>query len=570
MKTARERARRGAWAAATLALLAACGDRGGADGAAKGDTPAAGAPRRGGSAVVAEIGDLNRPMPLLYQGNPDGDMMDVMYMALTSQTWENGKLVYRLSDASPMAMAWHYEYTGADSTALRFRMRSALKWSDGTPITAHDVVWTYQAAANPKTASSQSYMTEQIDSVKAENDSTVVFHFKRRYPGMLFDASLHPAPRHVYASVPPDQLATHPAFSDMSKLVVSGAWRVGAHQPGQQVTLAPNPHFSVKPLLDRIVLRVIPDPQTRQVELLNGAVDFARAVPFDQVDDLTARKPGLTFGREARRFWEFVAWNPKTVPQFGDAQVRRALGMAVNVPGIMQQLRMGDFAERAAGPYSPIFRELYDPALQPLAYDPEGAKRILDAHGWRDTDGDGIREKDGKPFRFTLMTNTGNQRRQDVVTVLQQQWKAVGVDARIQMYELATFFDHLIGKRDFQAALGSWQVGLDPDLTPLWTPEGPYNVVSYDSPEATALIGRARAQPTAELADPLWRAAAARIVQDQPYTWLYYYDNTTGIGPRLRGTHVTSYGAYARTWEWWVNGGPQRGPAPDSAKGGSR
>ena len=569
MKTARDRARRGAWAAATLALLAACGDRGGADGAAKGDA-AAGAPRRGGTAVVAEIGDLNRPMPLLYQGNPDGDMMDVMYMALTSQTWENGQLVYRLSDASPMAMAWHYEYTGADSTALRFRMRSALKWSDGAPITAHDVVWTYQAAANPRTASSQSYMTEQIDSVKAENDSTVVFHFKRRYPGMLFDASLHPAPRHVYASVPPDKLATHAAFSDLSKLVVSGGWMVGAHQPGQQVTLVPNPHFSVKPLLDRIVLRVIPDPQTRQVELLNGAVDFARTVPFDQVDDLTARKPGLAFGREARRFWEFVAWNPRTVPQFGDPQVRRALGMAVNVPGIMQQLRMGNFAERAAGPYSPIFRDLHDPALQPLAYDPEGAKRILDAQGWRDTDGDGIREKDGKPFTFTLMTNTGNQRRQDVVTVLQQQWKAVGVDARIQMYELATFFDHLIGKRDYQAALGSWQVALDPDLTALWTAEGPYNVVGYASPEVDAMIEQARAQPTAAQANPLWRAAAARIVQDQPYTWLYYYDNTTGISPRLKGTHVTSYGAYARTWEWWVNAGPQRAAAPDSAKGGSR
>lgn len=570
MKTARDRARRGAWAAAALALLAACGDRGGADGAAKGDTAAASAPRRGGTAVVAEIGDLSRPMPLFIQGLPDGDMMDVMYMALTSQSWENGQAVYRLSDESPMALAWHYEYVGADSAALRFRLRSALKWSDGQPITAHDVVWTFETAANEAAASPQSYMTEQIDSVKAENDSTVVIHYKRRYPGMLFDAALNVAPRHVYGATAPAKLATHPAFSDLTKLVVSGAWMVGAHQRGQQVTLVPNPHFPVKPRLDRIVIRVIPDPQTRQVELLNGTVDFARGIPFDRADDLQARQPGLTFGREARRFWEFVAWNPKTVPQFGDPGIRRALGMAANVPGIMQQLRMGDFAERATGPYAPIFRDLFDPALKPLAYDPEGARRILEAAGWRDTDNDGIRDKDGKPFRFTLMTNTGNQRRQDVVTILQRQWKEVGVDARIQMYELNTFFEHLIGKRDYQAALGSWQVGLDPDLTALWTPDGAYNVVGYGNPEVTAMIERARAQPTAQQANPLWRAAAARIVQDQPYTWLYYYDNTTGISPRLKGTHVTSYGAYARTWEWWVAGGAQRAPAPDSAKGGSR
>ncbi|HEY7770707.1 ABC transporter substrate-binding protein [Longimicrobium sp.] len=570
MKTARDRARRGAWAVATLALLAACGDRGGADGAAKGDTAAAGAPRRGGTAVIAEIGDLSRPMPLFFSGAPDGDMMDVMYMALTSQSWENGQAVYRLSDESPMALAWHYEYTGPDSTAMRFRLRSALKWSDGQPITAHDVVWTYQAAADPETASPQSYMTEQIDSVKAENDSTVVIHFKRRYPGMMFDAALNVAPRHVYASTPHDKLGTHPVFSDLTKMVVSGAWMVGTHQRGQAVTLVPNPHFPVRPRLDRIVMRMIPDPQTRIVELLNGTVDFARGIPFDQAPVLQQRQPGLTFGREARRYWEFVAWNAKTVEQFAEPEIRRALGMAIDVSGIMQQLRMGDYAERAAGPYSPIFRDLHDPALRPLAHDPEGARRILDAQGWRDTDNDGIRDKNGKPFRFTLMTNTGNQRRQDVVTILQRQWKEVGIDARIQMYELTTFFNHLTQKRDFQAALGSWGVALDADLTAMWTPEGPYNVIGYGNPEVTAMIERARGQPTAAQANPLWRAAAARIVQDQPYTWLYYYDNTTGISPRLKGTHVTSYGAYARTWEWWVNGGPQRGPAPDSAKGGSR
>jgi peptide/nickel transport system substrate-binding protein len=113
-------------------------------------------------------------------------------------------------------------------------------------------------------------------------------------------------------------------------------------------------------------------------------------------------------------------------------------------------------------------------------------------------------------------------------------------------------------------------VALDADLTAAWSSEGAYNVVGYANPEVDAMIERARSQPTAAQANPLWRAAAARIVQDQPYTWLYYYDNTTGISPRLKGTHVTSYGAYARTWEWWVNGAPQRGAAPDSAKGGSR
>lgn len=553
-----------------LALLAACGDAGERRAETPADSTKGGPPQQGGTAVVAEGGALNRPMPLLVNSLPDGDMLDVMYMSLVSQTWRDGRLVSRLSDESPMALARQYEYTGPDSTAIRFRLRGGLRWSDGQPITAHDVAWTYNTVADPRAASPQSYFTEQMDSVRAENDSTVVLYFKRRHPGMLFEAALNIAPRHAYADTPLDQLNTHPVFGNLENLVVSGAFKVGSHQRGQQTVLVPNPYFPVKPRLDRIVMRAIPDNTARFVELQNGTVDFARGAQYDVVDELRQRVPAVRWEREEDRFWEFVAYNAKTVPQFADPDIRRALGMAIDVPGIIQRLRMAEFTTQAAGPYPPIFRDLADPGLRPLAFDTAGARRILEQEGWRDTDGDGIREKNGKPFRFTLMTNTGNQRRQDVATILQRQWRAVGVDVRVQMYELATFFDHLIAKRDYQAALGSWQVGLTPDLTALWTSEGPYNIVGYANPEVDSMIARARAQPTAQAANPRWRAAAARIVQDQPYTMLYYYDPTTGVSPRLRGTTVNSYGAYQNTWEWWVTGPPARPGAADTSSGGRK
>ena len=165
---------------ALVALAAACADRGGGEGPDRTPGKGGGAPRQGGTAVVAEQSDISLAHPLFFEGGVDEGLMDIMFMSLTRGDWKDGRLHYLLSDQSPMALAWNYEYTGPDSASLRYRMRSGLKWSDGQPITAHDVVWTYQAAADPKTASSQSYMPEQIDSVKAENDSTVVFHFKRR------------------------------------------------------------------------------------------------------------------------------------------------------------------------------------------------------------------------------------------------------------------------------------------------------------------------------------------------------------------------------------------------------
>ena len=186
-----------------------------------------------------------------------------------------------------------------------------------------------------------------------------------------------------------------------------------------------------------------------------------------------------------------------------------------------------------------------------LAYDTAGARRLLDERGWTDQDGDGVREKDGKPLRFTLLTNAGNARRNDVTQIVQQQWKRVGVDARLRQMETPTFLRSVYEKK-FEAALGSWGVALSPDISQSFRTGGPFNVVSYASPEVDRMMDQALAQPTAEKADPLWRAAAERIVQDQPYTWLYFYDPLTAVSGRLRGVRVDSYGAYQNLWEWWI------------------
>jgi peptide/nickel transport system substrate-binding protein len=235
--------------------------------------------------------------------------------------------------------------------------------------------------------------------------------------------------------------------------------------------------------------------------------------------------------------------------------------MALDVPGIIHALRMDGFTQPAAGPYAPIFRDLFDSTrMKPLAFDTAGAKRILDAQGWRDADGDGVREKGGRPLRFTLLTNAGNARRADVSQIVQQQWKRVGVDLRLQQMETNVFFGAITGRK-YEAALGSWQVPLSANVTPMWAPDSPFNIIAYDNPQTWGLMQQALAQPTAELANPLWRAAAERIVQDQPYTWLYYYDQVTVVRDRLRGVRVDSYGAYQNLWEWWI---------PRSLQGGTR
>jgi peptide/nickel transport system substrate-binding protein len=551
---------------ALLALGAAC-DRGG--GEAPRRTEGGGdQPRRGGTAVVAEAADIQQPFPLFFTGGLDSDMMDMMYMGLTRGAWRDGRLTALLSDQSPMAMAWHWEYVGPDSTGVRYRMRSALRWSDGQPITAHDVVFTYGLYADTVLASPRQSNMAQIDSVVAENDSTVVFHFKRRYPEMIFDSGLAIIPRHVYRDVPPARLSTHPSISRPQTLVVSGAFMIGDHRPGAQITMVPNPHFPVRPLLDRLVIRVIPEPTTRLVELRNGTADFSRGVTFDQIAALRQQAPGVRFDVESGRFWEYLGYNLRR-PMFADVNVRRALGLAIDVPAIIRQLRMEEWVTQAAGPYGPIQKDFFDPQrMRPLPFDTVEARRLLEAAGWRDTNGDGIREKDGRPFRFTLLTNTSNQRRSDVSQILQRMWRAVGADVRLQTQEFGTVQERQFGpEHDFDVVLGSWGVELSGVLSPLFSPDAQLNFVGFDDPEAVRLMQQAEAQPTLAASAPHWRAAAERIVQTQPYTWLYWYGPVTARGPRLRGVRVDTYGAYQNVWEWWVTGGPAGGAGADTAGG---
>ncbi|HET7274694.1 MAG TPA: ABC transporter substrate-binding protein [Longimicrobiaceae bacterium] len=550
---------------ASFITAAACGDD--ADPSRSGLVADTATVTPGGTAVLAITTDMNQLMPLTYAGEVDGNLGDMIYMSLLRSAWEDGRVINMTAEESPMAIARSYEFVGPDSAAIRFHLRTDLRWSDGQPLTAEDVVWTYEALANPEVASVRQGYTESLDSIAAQNDSTVTFYFERRYPEMMFHVGHAIAPKHVFEGSDPSQLSTHPTVVDPAgNLVVSGPYQISDWQRGQQIVLTPNPYFEPEPNLDRIVMRVIPEETTSLVEFRTGNIDFLRPVSFDKVPQLREQVPDARIATEEARSYEYIAYNPQDVEAFADPDIRRALGLAIDVPAIIAALQMEEFAAPAAGPYSPIFEDLRDERLQPLPYDPEEARRILEAHGWVDTDGDGIREKDGEPFQITLVTNSGNQRRADVSQIVQQYWREVGVDAQLQQLEFNTFFDNLLS-RNFDAALGGWQVALSADISGSYGPGEPININSYANPEVTHLMESALAQPTAEAAAPYWKDAAYQITQDQPYTWLYYYDQASALSNRLRGVKIDSYGAFQNAWEWWIPAELQRGAgaAPDSA-----
>jgi peptide/nickel transport system substrate-binding protein len=532
--------------ACAVALAACGGDRA--------DRP--GAAQRGGTVVAVEGADMEKPVPLIEETVLDQQLSALLYRPLLQSWWEDGELHYLTHDRNPMALARSYEFFGPDSASMRFRLVSDAVWSDGQPITAHDAVWTMTTRGDPRLASPNLDFNQNVREMIAEDDSTLVVHFHRRNPEMYFHVGgTNIAPRHVFADHDVSQLRSHPVVTNpVGNLVVSGAYTVGEWVRGQRVTLVPNPRFQPQPNLERIVFRVIPEQTTRLIEFQTGNVDMMFPVPYDQVERIRAQ-PNFRVDRREGRFYEFIGYNPRAHDFFADPEIRLALGLAIDRNALIQGLQMDDFARPAGGVYSPIFRRLHDPETQaPLPHDPDRARQILASKGW--TPGpDGILQRDGRPFRFTLATNSGNQRRADVAQIVQQQWRRIGVDVRIQLIEFNAFIERMTA-RNFEAVIMGWSVALSPDLSALWGDvDARFNFVSYDNPRVQQLIQQALAQPTDELATPVWRQAAAQITADQPYSWLYFYDEPVGVNERVQGTQINTLSTYQNAWEWWVRDG---------------
>jgi len=525
------------WALVAVApLMVACGN---------------GQPRQGGSAVIAEGADMDKPLPIISESAVDGQVTSMLFMSLLGPRWENGELLYLTADEHPMALVRSYEFFGPDSASLRYRMRGDVSWTDGRPVTAHDAAWTIETQGRPEVASPRQDFSREIREVVVEDDSTLVVHFTRRYPDMFYHTAGAVVPRHIFEGSDLAQLRSHPAVTNpVGNLVSNGPFSLTQWIRGQRVVLERNPDFQPQPLLDRIIFRIIPEETTRMIELQTGNVDIT-SVPFQYLQEVT-RDGRVRIETQERRSYEYISYNPRAHPFFADPEVRRALGLAIDTNALIAALQMEAYAEPAGGPYSPIFRRLYDPEGQaPLPYDTIEARRILASKGWSPGQ-DGILMRDGVPLRFNLLTNAENRRRVDITQIVERQWRRLGIDARIQTLEFNTVIDR-ITRREYDARVGGWNVGLSPDLYQLWGDPGlPFNYTSYDNREVQRLFALAGEQQTEETAASYWRQAASLISADQPYTFLYYFDTPYAVSNRLRGTRIDTLGPYQEIWEWYI------------------
>jgi peptide/nickel transport system substrate-binding protein len=249
--------------------------------------------------------------------------------------------------------------------------------------------------------------------------------------------------------------------------------------------------------------------------------------------------------------YAFVCWNTGR-PLFSDARVRRALTMAIDREQLIEAF-LPATGRPAHGPV-PSALWAHHPGLERLAYDPQESRRLLAEAGWIDRDGDGVLDRDGRPFRFELSTNQESSLRRTLIAAIESELGRVGIDATPVLLEFGAAIERH-ARHDFDAFVGSWRESTKVDLKSVFHSAGierGYNYGSYRDAEVDAWIDRARGEDDPAAAAELWRAVQERIARDQPYTFLFESDRLHAVRKGLTGFRPSPRTAYAglEAWQW--------------------
>ncbi len=425
---------------------------------------------------------------------------------------------------------------------ILFHLRDGVFFHDGMPVTSKDVKFTYEAIMDPANLSPRLSDFEPVLRVETPDEKTVRVVYKRLYSPALGTWSMGILPQHLLNQEALKKEALRRGM-DVSSFgmrqssfnrnpVGCGPFRFKQWKTDQFVILTRFDHYwEGPPNYQEYIFRVVPDLVTQEMEFYAGTLD-SYAVQPHQVERLARDArfqafSGIAFG------YTYIGYNLRREP-FNDVRVRKALGMAVDVEKILKYVLHGQ-AERITGPF-PKQTDYYDPSIPPLPYDPEGALRLLEEAGWR-KDSSGRLSKNGQPMRFTLITNSGNDLRKAILAITQDSWRQLGIEVRTDMVEWAVFINERINKRDFDAVVLGWSMGIDPDLYQIWhsSQTGPHqlNFVGFQNPEADELIVRIRQEYRHEEQVRLCRRLHEIIANEQPYTFLYVTRWTAVLDKRI-------------------------------------
>lgn len=449
-----------------------------------------------------------------------------------------------------LAQSWE---VSADQRTITFHLKPNLKWADQRPLSSADVLFTWQKVTDDNTRTPYGSDFKLVSKAEAPDAQTFRVTYAVPYaPALDTWAGLHILPKHLLQDqdINNTAFARHPVGSHYYKL---SDWK-----NGQYLKLSRNPYASQgQANIEHLLSRIIPDKAAQFLELSADNIDSMALNPI-QYARIFPSRPDLSKNiglyKELGNSYSYMGFNLKRKP-FDDVRVRQAINYAIDKQEIIDGVLLG-LGEPVASPYKPGTR-WSNPKLKPYPYDPNKARALLREAGFADTNGDGILEKDGKPFSFEILTNQ-NKEREMTAVLIQRRLKEVGIEVNIRVLEWASFLGRFIKPKQFDAVVLGWSLSLDPDQYGIWHSSqqapGQFNFISYSNPQADKLLEAGRIELNPDKRMKIYHAFSKILLEDSPVIYLSAGYGLSAIHKRVKGisSPAPAAGIGHNTYEWFI------------------
>lgn len=450
-----------------------------------------------------------------------------------------------------LAESYNISEDGLEAT---FILRENICFSDGEPITADDVIFTYETIMNPGIdAASIAQQYADVKKVIRVDDRQVKFIMKRPFFKTIDNLSFVDTgiyPKHIYKFDDPAR------FNERnSNPVGSGPYIFEKWDVGREIVLRRNENYwGPKPNFDRVVYRFITNTVACLQALQSGQVDIMIPEP-EQFSELTS-DPDFNKRFYCLSYYEprvpffFIGWNMDT-PCFSDRRVRLAMTQIIDREKIIEHLVKGG-GRIVSGPFYSEGGQ-NNPDIEPWPYDPERARQLLAEAGWTDTDGDGVRDKDGKPLRFKFMYTSSSNFYGRLVKLIKDEAARIGIDVVADPYEWSVLLPRLSDRR-FEATVMGWGGDVIDDPYQLFHSSQignrASNYVGFNNPEADRLMEEARMTLDEAKRNALFHKIHLILHEEQPYTFLFERPYMRLLDRRFKNVKMHKMGL---NWlEWHV------------------
>lgn len=531
-----------------MLALAACG---GADtpeesrdetGTEIADDQATGEPQYGGRIVLGTSGEPVMFNSLYHTDTASGDVTDLVFAGLmyTDENLEMQPLIAKdHPDVSEDGLEWTFE------------MHEGVLFHDGEELTAHDVVFTFSQFIHEDYTGPRASSFQTLEGVEALDDYTVKFTLSEPDARFITMTSYDILPEHLLGHIPADELEDYREFN-IDKPIGAGPYKFEDWVAGQHLTLSANEdYFEGRPYIDEIVFRFASDSNALVLLLETGDIDHMIA-PTSELVTIEMYDHVNLYETLALRY-DYIGWNLDR-PLFEDVRVRQALTHAIDRQEIVETV-MENRAEVANAPVSPL-SWAYSDEVPSFDYDPDRAIELMNEAGWYHND-NGILEKDGEEFEFTILSNDGNTTRRDIGIITQQYLGLIGVRVKAEQMEWGAFLEQINPPNfDFDAVVMAWGLALDPDPTAIWHSkeiENGLNRSAYRNDRVDEISDLNRSVIDQEERAELLQEAFTIIAEEQPYTFLFYPTQFVALNKDVKGfTHHPRVDMY-KVNEWWLD-----------------